>query len=847
MIRLRRGDRLALATHNPGKARELAALLLGSGVETIGADELGLAEPEETGSTFAANAALKARLAAATADMPALADDSGLCVAALDGAPGVRSARWAGPERDFGRAMERVSRSAGPSGRAGAVDGPFHVRAGARRAGRALRRARGDRAGPHRLAAARRQGLRLRPDLPCRRRVGDLRRNGPGPQGRHEPPAAGPGPVRRRHASRGTGESRVALGIYVPLALLPFAMPVLRLSTRMSSQAWTRLGGEGPLLAALEHAAQRFDRQPVGSVFFGGGTPSLMPPATVDAILDRIELRWGYTAGPEITLEANPTSAEALKFRAYAAAGVNRISVGVQSLRDPDLRALGRTHTAREALLAVDAARRAASRVSFDLISARPGQTPAAWAAELAEALSTGVDHLSVYQLTIEPGTRFAELRDRGSLVPLDEESAADIFERTRAMTAEAGLPAYEISNHARPGEESLHNLNYWRGGGLDRRRSGRAWPAPSGAASAWRPWRRPRRLPGCRRSKPTATGSREAPRAVSASDCAEEYLMTSLRLSEGASLERYRALGGSGVHGGHLERLLNQGLLERRNGGLFRHAARTTRARRRIAALARGLNPGRRNARTRPEDHRRRHPAARQPRHSPPARRCPRADRRRPPSFVSVSAAGPCQSIGMRDSVPAPNAHPRRRPRPNPTLRAFASCWGRNGRGRGFTFEARRRRSRLEEPQRGGAKGGDPRGAAPGSGVCGPSASRRSAGPAATAKSMDQSQLFPPLPSRRFQILYADPPWDYKGQLQHAGAGSRDTGGAIRHYPTVTLDALKGLSVSAIADDASLLFLWATNPHLDQAIELGKAWGFRWATVAFVWDKVRVNPASTP
>ena len=219
------------------------------------------------------------------------------------------------------------------------------------------------------------------------------------------------------------------------------------------------------LLTDLAHEAQAGPRRPLTSIFFGGGTPSLMPPETVAAIIDAAERHWGFAPDIEITLEANPSSVEAARFAGLAAAGVNRVSLGLQALEDEALRFLGRAHDVAEGLAALDTAQKAFERVSFDLIYAMPGQGLAHWEKALARALAFGTGHLSLYQLTIEPGTRFAAMAARGELVPTDPDHAADLFEATRAMTIMAGLPAYEISNHARPGEESRHNLTYWRYG----------------------------------------------------------------------------------------------------------------------------------------------------------------------------------------------------------------------------------------------------------------------------------------------------------------------------------------------------------------------------------------------
>lgn len=219
------------------------------------------------------------------------------------------------------------------------------------------------------------------------------------------------------------------------------------------------------LIADLTLEAALLPGRRLGSIFFGGGTPSLMPPATVAAVIDRAAAQWEFTPDIEITLEANPSSVEAARFGDLAAAGVNRVSLGLQALDNAALRFLGRAHDVAEGLAALDVAQRHFGRVSFDLITARPGQSPAEWEAELTRALSFGTEHLSLYQLTIEPGTRFSTLFARGELVLPDEDVAAELWDTTRAMTAAAGLPAYEVSNHARPGAESRHNLTYWRYG----------------------------------------------------------------------------------------------------------------------------------------------------------------------------------------------------------------------------------------------------------------------------------------------------------------------------------------------------------------------------------------------
>jgi len=219
---------------------------------------------------------------------------------------------------------------------------------------------------------------------------------------------------------------------------------------------------EESLLKELDHTARRLGPREITSIFFGGGTPSLMRPQTVDALIKRALTHWSATSNIEITLEANPNSVEVNRFKDLKSAGVNRISIGIQALNDPDLKQFGRQHSANEAISAIHTAINTFQRVSFDLIYARPHQTLETWRQELTQALSFGTEHLSLYQLTIEPGTAFAPLYERGDLKIPGEDLAADLFEFTQNEMTSAGMPAYEISNHARPGAESRHNLTYW-------------------------------------------------------------------------------------------------------------------------------------------------------------------------------------------------------------------------------------------------------------------------------------------------------------------------------------------------------------------------------------------------
>ncbi len=228
---------------------------------------------------------------------------------------------------------------------------------------------------------------------------------------------------------------------------------------RVDEAAW-----RDALIADMAYEAALTAGRQLSSLFFGGGTPSLMTPETVGAIIDAAERLWGFE-NAEITLEANPSSVEAGRFAGFAAAGVNRVSLGLQALDDTALKALGRAHDLSEGLAALDVAQAHFPRVSFDLIYAREGQTPDEWERELTRALAFGTEHLSLYQLTIEPGTAFATRARLGRLTLPEEDASLGMFEMTRAMTAAAGLPAYEVSNHARPGAESRHNLTYWRYG----------------------------------------------------------------------------------------------------------------------------------------------------------------------------------------------------------------------------------------------------------------------------------------------------------------------------------------------------------------------------------------------
>ncbi|HSI42673.1 MAG TPA: radical SAM family heme chaperone HemW [Xanthobacteraceae bacterium] len=319
----------------------------------------------------------------------------------------------------------------------------------------------------------------------------------------------------------------------------------------------------------IAHLRQRTGQRRVASVFFGGGTPSLMEPATVAAILDAVAGAWTLDAGAEVTLEANPTSVEAGRFRGYRAAGVNRVSLGVQALDDAALKALGRMHTADEALAAVAVARAAFERVSFDLIYARTGQTPQAWAAELRRAIAEGCEHLSLYQLTIEDGTPFAALHRAGKLAVPDEDQARALWDATQEATAAAGLPAYEISNHARPGAESRHNLVYWRYGeyaGIGPGAHGRI-DTPEGRRAI-----ATERGPEAWLERVEANGhGLVTDDGLTRSEQADEVLLMGLRLTEGIDPERYARLAGRRFDPSRLAVLLAERLIEQRPDGRLR------------------------------------------------------------------------------------------------------------------------------------------------------------------------------------------------------------------------------------------------------------------------------------
>jgi oxygen-independent coproporphyrinogen-3 oxidase len=310
----------------------------------------------------------------------------------------------------------------------------------------------------------------------------------------------------------------------------------------------------------IAHAAALAPGRRVESVFLGGGTPSLMKPATVAAVIEAVAGAWDMAPDAEITLEANPSSVEAARFAGYRAAGVNRVSLGVQSLHDAELKRLGRLHDAAQARAALDVARRTFERYSFDLIYARPGQTPEDWREELMAALTLAGDHLSLYQLTIEEGTPYYALHQAGKLILPDEDTARALWDVTQEVTALAGLPAYEISNHARPGQESRHNLIYWRSG---------EWAGVGAGAHSRLTLADGRHALSTEKSPERWLARVEqfghgliTDDLLSPEEVADELLLMGLRLVEGIDLQRHRAIAGYALDPARIATLEEQRLV---------------------------------------------------------------------------------------------------------------------------------------------------------------------------------------------------------------------------------------------------------------------------------------------
>ncbi|GGX39882.1 coproporphyrinogen III oxidase [Tateyamaria omphalii] len=318
------------------------------------------------------------------------------------------------------------------------------------------------------------------------------------------------------------------------------------------------------LVSEVERVGTLTKGRVLRSVFFGGGTPSLMAPKTIEAVIDAIAKTWPMANDVEVTLEANPTSVEAHKFTAFRSAGINRVSMGIQALNDPDLLALGRLHTAAEGLAAFDIARSTFDRVSLDLMYGRQNQSLTQWKSELWTALALGLDHVSLYQLTIEPGTAFGDRYKRGKLSGLpNDDLSADMYALTQDVCAEFGMPRYEVSNHAKDGAESRHNLIYWRYGDY----------AGIGPGAHGRLTLQGQRHATEQLRMPTAwllDNDRTQEEALSGADQAVEFLMMGLRLTEGVDLDRYTRLANRSVDDTKIKELADLGLVTQKGRNLF-------------------------------------------------------------------------------------------------------------------------------------------------------------------------------------------------------------------------------------------------------------------------------------
>jgi oxygen-independent coproporphyrinogen-3 oxidase len=375
-------------------------------------------------------------------------------------------------------------------------------------------------------------------------------------------------PAERAYSDNGSRFNSL-FGVYVHWPFCAAKCPYCDFNSHVHRGPFDEAGYLETYRREIADWAARAPGRKVQSIFFGGGTPSLMAPATVAGIIDEIARHWTIDDKIEITLEANPTSVEADRFRGYRAAGVNRVSLGVQSLRERPLLELGRKHTVDEAIAAVRLAQSIFPRSSFDLIYARPGQTLEDWRDELTEAVWLSQGHMSLYQLTIEPGTRYFDLHQAGKLKMPDEELAAEFYELTQELTAEAGLPAYEISNHARPGQESRHNRIYWRYGeyaGIGPGAHGRILVGDSRHATATE------KLPFEWQKRVNAAGhGLVTDDVLTWEEEGDELLVMGLRLREGISLSRFTQLSGRAIAPGQIEALKSYGFVETLPNGNLR------------------------------------------------------------------------------------------------------------------------------------------------------------------------------------------------------------------------------------------------------------------------------------
>lgn len=358
-----------------------------------------------------------------------------------------------------------------------------------------------------------------------------------------------------------SGANEGGFGIYVHWPFCAAKCPYCDFNSHVRHQPVDQARFAAALERELSHFAELTAGKTVQSIFLGGGTPSLMEPATVERVLRAISDRWTLDTDVEISMEANPSSVEAERFRGYRAAGVNRVSLGVQSLIDADLKMLGRLHDAATARAAIETARATFPRLSFDLIYARPGQTLSGWEEELKSAIDLAADHLSLYQLTIEEGTPFHALYHAGKLKMPDPDLGAEFFELTQKVTADAGLPAYEVSNHARPGAECRHNLVYWRYGdyvGVGPGAHGRLTVGANRLATATE------RHPETWLENVEQSGHGMVEHmGLSEEEQGDEYLLMGLRLTEGIDLTRYEKLAHRSIDPRRLNALIEHGMVE--------------------------------------------------------------------------------------------------------------------------------------------------------------------------------------------------------------------------------------------------------------------------------------------
>jgi oxygen-independent coproporphyrinogen-3 oxidase len=363
--------------------------------------------------------------------------------------------------------------------------------------------------------------------------------------------------------------SKNAFGVYVHWPFCLSKCPYCDFNSHVRHAAIDQPRFVRAFASEIATTAARISPRTVSSIFFGGGTPSLMEPGTVGSILDAIGKYWPIAPNAEITLEANPTSVESTRFAGYRATGVNRVSLGVQALDDASLKELGRLHTAQEALDAVAIARKHFERYSFDLIYARPRQTPQQWRDEVKTAISHAAEHLSLYQLTIEPGTPFFGLHAAGKLIPPDDDTARALYDVTQEICDAAGLPAYEVSNHARPGAESRHNLIYWRThdyAGIGPGAHGRLQVGNRRFATA------NEKRPETWLMRVEALGhGMTVNEALTDADQADELLLMGLRLKEGIDPLRYQQLAGRPLDPRRVSALHAQGAVETLASGFLR------------------------------------------------------------------------------------------------------------------------------------------------------------------------------------------------------------------------------------------------------------------------------------